>query len=797
MAIKESLTYQRTRYVHNNDIDNGIFTVVKNNFRPSSSRRRLMIQSSVRCLQNTWMRCRFESMKPSIPTTDIIIHAYESIHYVPISQDPKHRDETESYIKQLEGEKKIPEGKQLVRPQPGFVAKAYKDGTKDEQGKMQDEKLFINIVQSEKIAEPTSVVSKEGTNWSLPYSLGPPHVEKDKKGDNVPTFDCCFHPEALKIAEKSKEFKDLLVQTAIEGIVETMRRQRQEAKIKPTFHIVKGLKYKQGVVPSMLVDIITTREKWKTKKSEETEATSDIIGNVTKKEMLVQSPLKQSLAEPIIKRGFLNSKNSTKEFYNKDKDLKDKLQQPTANKPNPLIQEIIPSTDSLPKPLIKNSEVNKKDALLKPMSNTIKSDKLQGVVDDFKKPRYTMKERGKVEMGDFSSNKAKVTSNRPAEIIYTFEVPLAIKPANISLDVEERTLKLSYEQVYNVVISLPYPVYDKKSSAKYNSKLKTLTVTIPVQAASIQYYESCAQTVMPEVEEIKHDVQSSKMAMRPQAANVHGKWVCSEVSEKQNESNKQMTEEIKKMAEAAKTAQDINRSVASYKPSPPLKEKEALATYAGVSFLPSTKYSGYRKGYVFKTGDEGLGYYLDQPNTSVKRISKIANKQIDTTVLSTTLQESTHLAFSFETRETFETIALLVQIPNIVKQTAKISFNSTSFSIKFEAPHESNKEKTLTYGMYFDQLQGVINASQSSYDIASVNMVVIIFKEVQGIWAKSDDIPLFRGVNSSCEAVPTKNTTIEATAEITKSNTTPSNDAMITKLQSLQFSQSNALFDLD
>jgi hypothetical protein len=99
--------------------------------------------------------------------------------------------------------------------------------------------------------------------------------------------------------------------------------------------------------------------------------------------------------------------------------------------------------------------------------------------------------------------------------------------------------------------------------------------------------------------------------------------------------------------------------------------------------------------------------------------------------------------------------------------------------------------------MYFDQLQGVINASQSSYDIASVNMVVIIFKEVQGIWAKSDDIPLFRGVNSSCEAVPTKNTTIEATAEITKSNTTPSNDAMITKLQSLQFSQSNALFDLD
>lgn len=442
--------------------------------------------------------------------------------------------------------------------------------------------------------------------------------------------------------------------------------------------------------------------------------------------------------------------------------------------------------------------MEKKDALLTPVSNTIKSDALKSVVDDFKKPRYTMKERGKVEMGDFQSNKAKVTSNRPAEIIYTFEVPLAVKPANISLDVEERILKLSYEQVYDVTINLPYPVHDKKSSAKYNCKLKTLTVTIPVQAATIQYYESSIPTAVSEVaEEVKDDLSSSKVSKRPEVA-VHSKWVSSEVSEKEKESNKQMTEEIQRMAESARIVEEINRNVASYKPSTPLKEIEPEASYIGMPFLPSAKYSGSRKGYVFKTGDEGLGYYLDQPNKSTKNVSHAPNQPVASALPSSSIQqEATPLTFLFETRETVETIALLVQVPNIVKQSAKVSFNTTSFSIKFQAPDETKNENILTYGMYFDQLRGVINASQSSFDIASENMVVIIYKEVQGIWTGSDDIPLFRGVNSAMEPVQIQTYTSKDNVGATTSTPTPSKDDLVKKLQSLQFSQSNTLFDLD
>lgn len=108
------------------------------------------------------------------------------------------------------------------RPTAGFVAKTKKieNGT--------ESKIFINIVNSEKIAAPTKKSTPEGQNWSLPYSLGPPHMEKDKGGELVPAFDCCFHPEALTFANRSKQFRDLLVSTAISGIEESFKRQRQQ-----------------------------------------------------------------------------------------------------------------------------------------------------------------------------------------------------------------------------------------------------------------------------------------------------------------------------------------------------------------------------------------------------------------------------------------------------------------------------------------------------------------------------------------------------------------------------------------
>lgn len=71
--------------------------------------------------------------------------------YMDELQNPANRKETEDYIRQLEGDQKVPAGKEIIRPDPGFVAKTHKvvEGSSDD-------KVFLNIVSSDKIAEPTS-----------------------------------------------------------------------------------------------------------------------------------------------------------------------------------------------------------------------------------------------------------------------------------------------------------------------------------------------------------------------------------------------------------------------------------------------------------------------------------------------------------------------------------------------------------------------------------------------------------------------------------------------------------------
>lgn len=67
-------------------------------------------------------------------------------------------------------------------------------------------------------------------NWSLPYSVGPPHMEKDKSGVSVICFDCCVHPQAVELSSASHGFKDLLIKTALDGVEEKYRRQSQTVR---------------------------------------------------------------------------------------------------------------------------------------------------------------------------------------------------------------------------------------------------------------------------------------------------------------------------------------------------------------------------------------------------------------------------------------------------------------------------------------------------------------------------------------------------------------------------------------
>ena len=164
--------------------------------------------------------------------------------YVDEISDPKHRAEQDAYIREMEAKGETPKDKRVIHPSAGFVVK-----TKKEDGA----KLFINVVSSVEVEQPTSTTVNGGSQWQLPHLLGPPRMERDKKDNSVGAFDCCFHPLALQHAENARPFRDLLVSTAIDAVERSYKNQNQPTKLSRTYHVLLGVKYKTGPPQALMV----------------------------------------------------------------------------------------------------------------------------------------------------------------------------------------------------------------------------------------------------------------------------------------------------------------------------------------------------------------------------------------------------------------------------------------------------------------------------------------------------------------------------------------------------------------
>ena len=383
-----------------------------------------------------------------------------------------------------------------------------------------EEKIFINIVSSDKIAKPIKQTVKDGTNWSVPYSLGPPHMEKDKTGANAPAFDCAFHPDALSLSKGYTQFRDLLVHSAMEGIEAGYRKQSLEVKLNKEYHVVKGIQYKAGQVPAMMIDS-SSKNKWdkSTRKGDDggpaTEeppevadaaaALAEAIATEGRAKEATERAKGGKVAKPAMKKGFLN---------------KDKSPIQSKDKPRPLVEEISSSGKTSSSSTFKgddkgieldklvdssvDSSPDAADSMDMKAGKTVFKKRPQATVPprgdpspatdpcgdtgeapaettDSKVPHYAVVERGNVSMGDFESmGRRSVASNRPAELVYKIDIPKVVKPSEVLLDVMPRSLKLTYKDIYFLQITLPYEVNDKKGRAKYDKSAKVLTVTLPV-----------------------------------------------------------------------------------------------------------------------------------------------------------------------------------------------------------------------------------------------------------------------------------------------------------------------------
>lgn len=365
--------------------------------------------------------------------------------YVSEISNPKHRAEQEQYLRQLEEQNELPDGKDIIRPQPGFVMK-FKYSKKSSDSKSKDkEKLFINIVHSKQVDQPkytsasmTDKHGKSGRNWSIPFTFGPMRMENDNKKTLIPTFDCCFHPLALVYASKSVPYRDLIAETVREGVTRQFKTMNNESiDINQQYLVLKGTQYKNGKPPAMMI---------KTVEKSASSLSSNRLGKDNKKQVDgIDGHKWPEMRDYSMKKGFLLKQAKTKR----------------KTKSNGGGRNTIALS-------------NKKDGFGRGGGKTREGDTI---------PSYDIIERGEFDLTDHNIQGLNRPSTRPKFLLIRIKLPgiKSVKRIELNISKERLALKSFHSHpIYNLCIILPYPVMSDDGSAKFEKEKCTLTINLPV-----------------------------------------------------------------------------------------------------------------------------------------------------------------------------------------------------------------------------------------------------------------------------------------------------------------------------
>uniref|UniRef100_A0A0C9RMQ4 Ppi20_0 protein n=1 Tax=Fopius arisanus TaxID=64838 RepID=A0A0C9RMQ4_9HYME len=156
------------------------------------------------------------------------------IEYAEEVTNPGNRKIYEKEIGELERERGI--DIKFINPEPGYVIKTSVNGIK---------KCFINISKSDTVGKPNSQPSyedgKRGLQWSIPFTLAPPRDDVDKKKSYCTVFDVVFHSDTLHLASKNSRFRDVVNDTAMDGIEKNFKVQLDRNNLKYPKMKFKGI----------------------------------------------------------------------------------------------------------------------------------------------------------------------------------------------------------------------------------------------------------------------------------------------------------------------------------------------------------------------------------------------------------------------------------------------------------------------------------------------------------------------------------------------------------------------------
>ena len=115
-------------------------------------------------------------------------------------------------------------------------------------------------------------------------------------------------------------------------------------------------------------------------------------------------------------------------------------------------------------------------------SRTIDPPAQQTDENGFTIPNHRIVHRGEFDIQDLTNSfLPQVRSMRPKELVVEIDLPLCASSSNVDLDVCERTLKLHCDSPkYSLDLTLPFPVRESESHARFDKKQRKLIVTLAV-----------------------------------------------------------------------------------------------------------------------------------------------------------------------------------------------------------------------------------------------------------------------------------------------------------------------------
>lgn len=346
--------------------------------------------------------------------------------YMEEISDPKSRAEKDAYLKVLEEQHEVPLNKKVIHPKSGYVLK-FK--TRE----ITNGKIFVNIVHSEEIDRPSSKhIDGKGSNWSIPFIIGPKRFELDKKKHATVTYDVCFHSMTVALGATKKDFLNLIVNTTRDALIQHLRREGKGDTIDSSYHILRNVRYINGSPTIMLIPI------------------KDLKGDV---EEFVSGA-------PKIINSNLTGQNSF--AHVEEHQEVDKLH-------------------------LKRSTL-KKGFLLKDVNGNRNDNKCDGSIT----PHYDVIEKGNFDLIDYTIEGNQNLSTRPNFLEYRIFVPSIKSTKQLNLKVTDQRLELSTSpdapacKNYLLSVKFPYPVIHDNSLAKLNTDTCVLVITLPVVRPEIE-----------------------------------------------------------------------------------------------------------------------------------------------------------------------------------------------------------------------------------------------------------------------------------------------------------------------